>query len=109
MPLQQSALDAQFAPASPQFAFAQRGTPRLSCLQVSIVSQLPEQQSHEALHDMKLSLHTSPFGLHPIGLRQTPIGLGGVMSQVTGMVGPGIGIPAEPQQSLSRVQRSPTT
>jgi hypothetical protein len=80
----------------------------LSCLQVSLVSQLPAQQSHDELHDIVLSLHTSPSGLQPIGLRQTPIVDGEVMTQVTGIPEPP-GRPAEPQQSESWVQRSPTT
>jgi hypothetical protein len=79
-----------------------------SGLQVSIVSQLPAQQSHDALHELVASLHTSPFGLHPIGLRHTPSVLGGVMSHVTGFLG-SPGRPFEPQQSLSLAQRSPTT
>jgi hypothetical protein len=107
-PPQQSALEAQDDPAPTHFAPVQRGTPSRSCLQVSIVSQLPEQQSHEALHDIVASLQTSPLGLQPIGLRHTPTVLGGVMSHVTGFFG-SPGSPAEPQQSESLVQRSPTT
>jgi hypothetical protein len=75
---------------------------------VSIVSQFPLQQSHDALHDIVCSLQTSPSGLHPIGLRQTPTVAADAMSQVTGLPDPP-GNPAEPQQSASRVQRSPTT
>jgi hypothetical protein len=41
---------------------AQRGTPSLSCLQVSIVWQLPAQQSQVELHDIVESLQTAPFG-----------------------------------------------
>jgi hypothetical protein len=48
-------------------------------LQVSLFSQLPEQQSHDALHELVASLHTSPLGLQPIGLRHTPRTLGSVM------------------------------
>jgi hypothetical protein len=73
-----------------------------------LVSQLPAQQSHDELHDIVLSLHTSPSGLQPIGLRQTPTVDGAVMTQVTGIMEPP-GKPAEPQQSESFVQRSPTT
>jgi hypothetical protein len=51
-------------------------------------SQLPAQQSQEALQLIVLSLHTSPSGLQPIGLRQTPTVLGGVIEQVTGMPDP---------------------
>jgi hypothetical protein len=80
----------------------------LSCLHVSIVSQLPLQQSHEALHDIVFSLQTSPSGLQPIGLRQMPIVDSAVMMHVTGFPEPP-GNPAEPQQSASAVQRSPTT
>jgi hypothetical protein len=107
-PLQQLALEAQDWPAPTHAAAAQRGTPTLSCLHVSIVSQLPLQQSHDALHDMVLSLHTSPSGLQPMGLRQTPTVAPGVMLHVTGFVGPP-GRPLDPQQSVSLVQRSPTT
>jgi hypothetical protein len=70
--------------------------------------QLPLQQSHEALHDIDASRQTSPSGLQPIGFWQMPTTLGGVMSQVTGMPDPP-GRPAEPQQSLSCMHRSPTT
>ena len=80
----------------------------MSCLHVSIVSQLPLQQSHEELHDIVFSLQTSPSGLQPIGLRQTPSVDGAVMTHVTGVPEPP-GNPAEPQQSVSVVQRSPTT
>jgi hypothetical protein len=106
-PLQQLALDAHEPPGITQLAPAQRGTPTLSGLQVSWVSQLPLQQSHEALHDIVLSLQTSPSGLQPWGLRQVPTVAGGVMVQVTGVPDPP-GRPAEPQQSLSWVHRSPT-
>jgi hypothetical protein len=54
------------------------------------------------------SLHTSPSGLQPIGLRQTPTVAGDVMTHVTGLPDPP-GRPADPQQSLSCVHRSPTT
>jgi hypothetical protein len=106
--LQQLALDAHAPPAATHCAGAHRGTPTLSCLQVSSVSQLPLQQSQDELHDIVLSLHTSPSGLHPIGLRQTPTVEGAVMTQVTGMPEPP-GRPAEPQHSASVVHRSPTT
>ena len=66
---------------------------------MSCVSQLPEQQSHDELQDIVLSLQTSPLGLHPVGLRHTP----SVPPDRT----------HEPacvsQQSLSLVHRSPTT
>jgi hypothetical protein len=107
-PSQQSALEAHDAPASTHMAPAHRGTPSLSCLHVSIVSQLPAQQSHEALHELVASLHTSPLGLHPMGFRQTPMVSGGVMSHVTGFFG-SPGIPTEPQQSVSFLHKSPTT
>lgn len=106
-PPQQFALDAHAPPAATHWAPAQRGTPTLSCLQVSCVSQLPLQQSQDALQDIVFSLQTSPSGLQPIGLRHTPTLLGAVMTQVTGLCDPP-GRPAEPQQSLSCVQRSPT-
>jgi hypothetical protein len=107
--LQQLALDAHDPPGCTQVGPAQRGTPTLSCLQVSWVafSQTPLQQSHEALHDIVLSLQTSPSGLQPMGLRQVPMVAGGVMVQVTGEPDPP-GSPADPQQSLSLVHRSPT-
>jgi hypothetical protein len=75
---------------------------------VSSVSQLPLQQSHDELQDTTASLHTSPSGLHPLGLRQTPTVAGAVMTHVTGMPDPP-GRPAEPQQSPSFVHKSPTT
>jgi hypothetical protein len=108
IPLQQFALEAHDPPTLTHWAPAHRGTPMLSCLQVSWVSQLPAQQSHDELHDIVLSLHTSPSGLHPIGRRQTPMVDGAVMTQVTAFPDPP-GRPAEPQQSESFVQRSPTT
>lgn len=86
----------------------QRGTPTLSGLHVSRFSQLPAQQSHEALHDVVASLQTSPFGLQPTGLRQTPTVFGAVIEHVTGIPLPP-GRPADPQQSPSVRQRSPTT
>jgi hypothetical protein len=106
-PPQQLALDAHAWPA-PTHVPAHLGTPTLSCLQVSSVSQLPEQQSQDELQDIVCSLHTSPSGLHPIGNRQTPTVAGAVMTHVTGLPDPP-GKPAEPQQSLSAVHRSPTT
>ena len=108
MPLQQFALEAHEPPGLTHWAAAQRGTPMLSCLQVSFVSQLPLQQSHEELQDIVLSLHTSPSGLQPLGLRQTPRGDDPLFTQVTAIPEPP-GSPAEPQQSPSAVQRSPTT
>jgi hypothetical protein len=75
---------------------------------VSWVSQLPLQQSHDELQLIVASLHTSPSGLQPCGLRHTPTVLGGVTTQVTGFPEPP-GSPFEPQQSPSFVQRSPTT
>jgi hypothetical protein len=106
-PLQQSALDAHEAPAPTHCRFAQRGTPTLSCLHVSSVSQLPAQQSHDELHDMFESLHTSPFGLQPMGSRQIPTGPPPLMSHVTGLFEPPV-MPEAPQQSMSAVQMSPT-
>jgi hypothetical protein len=79
--LQQLALDAHPPPAGTQVAGAHRGTPTLSCRQVSIVSQLPAQQSHEALQLIVLSLQTFPSGWQPIGLRHTPTVLGAVIAQ----------------------------
>jgi hypothetical protein len=106
-PLQQSALDAQELPAPTHCGPVQRGTPTLSCLQVSCVSQLPAQQSHDELQDIVFSLHTSPLGLQPIGSRQTPKGPPALMSHVTGLPDPP-GSPVAPQQSVSAVHRSPT-
>jgi hypothetical protein len=76
-------------------------------LQVSSFSQLPAQQSHDELQDIVASLHTSPLGLHPIGLRQMPIGPPPLRSHVTGLFEPP-GRPLDPQQSPSTVHRSPT-
>jgi hypothetical protein len=105
--LQQLALEAHEPPGCTQVSPAQRGTPTLSGRQVFSFSQLPEQQSHEALHDIVASLQMSPSGLHPLGLRHVPTVAGGVMVQVTGLPEPP-GRPAEPQQSPSLVHRSPT-
>jgi hypothetical protein len=69
--------------------------------------QLPEQQSHVSLHCIWLSLQTSPFGLQPIGSRQTPTVAGAVITQVTGLPEPPAR-PFAPQQSPSCVHRSPT-
>jgi hypothetical protein len=69
--------------------------------------QLPLQQLHVALHDIPASRQTSPSGLQPMGLRQTPTVLGGVRLQVTGEPDPP-GSPSDPQQSWSVVHRSPT-
>jgi hypothetical protein len=66
---------------------------------VSIVSQLPAQQSHDELQLLVESLHTSPFGLHPIGLRHTPR-LPPEMTQEPAWVS---------QQSESFMHTSPTT
>jgi hypothetical protein len=108
MPLQQFALEAHAPPGSTHWAAAQRGTPMLSCLQVSYFMQLPAQQSHDALQDIVWVLHTSPSGLQLFGLRQTPSGDVPVLTHVTGFPEPPV-TPAEPQQSPSAVQRSPTT
>jgi hypothetical protein len=91
-----------------QVAGEHRGTPTLSWWQVSLVSQLPAQQSHDELQDIVASLHTSPSGLQPIGKRQIPTVSGAVMTQVTGLPEPP-GSPEDPQQSLSDLHRSPTT
>jgi hypothetical protein len=99
-PLQQSALETHACPAPTHAAPVQRGTPTLSSLQVSCVSQLPLQQSHDELQLIVASLQTSPFGLHPFGLRQFPRMPGGVMLQAP---------TALSQQSLSFRQTSPTT
>jgi hypothetical protein len=105
--LQQLALDAHDPPGCTQVAAAQRGTPRLSGRQVSLW-QTPLQQSHEALQDMVSSRQISPSGLHPWGLRHTPRRKGGEIWQVTGVIG-SPGSPADPQQSWSVAQMSPTT
>jgi hypothetical protein len=105
--LQQLALDAHDPPGCTQVPAAQRGTPRLSCRQVSWW-QFPLQQSHAALHSMLPSRQTSPSGLQPWGFRQTPRRKGGVVWQVTGVIG-SPGSPADPQQSWSVRQMSPTT
>jgi len=107
-PLQQFALDAHDPPGWTHVRPAQRGTPRESGRQVSSFSQLPLQQSHDALHDIVDSLQTSPSGLQPCGFLHTPTVAPAAFTQVTGWVGPP-GRPDEPQQSLSCVQTSPTT
>jgi hypothetical protein len=106
-PLQQSALDAHAPPGSTHWLPVHRGTPMLSCLHVSIVSQLPAQQSQDELQDIDWSLQTSPFGLHPMGSRQMPTGPPPLKSHVTGLPDPP-GSPVAPQQSPSVRQRSPT-
>jgi hypothetical protein len=108
-PLQQSALEAHEPPGLTHCDSLQRGTPRLSCLQVSSFSQLPLQQSHDALHEVVASLQTAPFGLQPVGFWQTPTVLGGTIPQVDGPPWGMFGLPTDPQQSVSFVQRSPTT
>ncbi len=80
----------------------------MSCRHVSCVSQLPLQQSHEALQLIVCNLHTSPFGLQPVGLRHTPRGPPPEKSHVT-FPAPGPGNPADPQQSKSCAHTSPTT
>jgi hypothetical protein len=107
-PEQQSALVEQPCPAATHEAPVHRGTPTLSGLQVSCVSQLPLQQSHDALQLMVLSLQTSPLGLQPTGLRQTPSAAPAGLLHVT-LPDPGPGNAAEPQQSASLEQVSPTT
>lgn len=101
-PLQQSALEAQAAPAPTQVAPVHRGTPTLSCRQVipPFWLQLPAQQSHEALHEVVESLQTSPLGLQPLGLLQIPSVAPAALAQEPG---------AAPQQSPSPRQVSPTT
>jgi hypothetical protein len=109
-PLQQSALVEQPLPAFTHWASAQRGTPSLSVLHVSMVSQLPEQQSHVALQLMVASLHTAPLGSQlRIERLHTPTVAGGVIEQPTylPLFPPAPGYPSAPQQSLSCVQRSP--
>jgi hypothetical protein len=106
-PPQQSALDAHALPEPTQAALVHRGTPTLSVLHVSCVSQLPEQQSHDALHDIVDSLQMSPFGLHPCGLRHTPTLLPAAIEQTTGLPEPP-GSPAAPQQSELLAHTSPT-
>jgi hypothetical protein len=74
---------------------------------VSCVSQLPLQQSHDLLHDIVASLQMSPFGLHPDGFWQMPTPPS-VALHVTGPPVGMRGLPADPQQSPSFAQRSPT-
>jgi len=106
-PLQQSAADAHACPAPTHATPVHRGMPTLSVLHVSMVLQLPAQQSHEALHDCVASLHTSPFGLHPCGLRHVPSVAPADLTHVTGVPEPP-GKPADPQQSVSWLHTSPT-
>jgi hypothetical protein len=107
-PLQQSALVEHPDPAARQEAPVHRGTPTLSGRQVSCVSQLPEQQSHDALQLIVFSLQTSPFGLQLVGFRHTPSVPPAEKLHVT-LPDPGPGNAAEPQQSESLEQTSPTT
>jgi len=107
-PPQQFALVAQEPPGWTHVMPVQRGTPSESGWQVSSFSQLPLQQSHDALHDMVDSLQTSPSGLQPCGFLHTPTVDPAAFTQVTGVPEPP-GRPAEPQQSLSCVHTSPTT
>jgi hypothetical protein len=85
--LQQLALVAQEPPAGTHATAAQRGTPSVSGLQVSWVSQLPAQQSHDALQLIVCSLQTSPSGLQLCGFLHTPTVFGAVMLHVTGFWG----------------------
>jgi hypothetical protein len=109
LPPQQSALDAHPEPAVTHCAYVQRGTPTLSCWHVSRFwpSQTPLQQSHDELHDMLASLQTSPLGLHPCGFSQMPTPPS-VAVHVTGPLVGWLGIVADPQQSESLRQTSPT-
>jgi hypothetical protein len=107
-PLQQLALEAHAPPGGTHCRPAQRGTPTESGLQVSSVVHDPLQQSQAALQDTVAGLQISPSGLQPCGLRQVPTALGGPLTQMTGAPA-SPGSPAEPQQSLSFVQMSPTT
>jgi hypothetical protein len=107
-PLQQSALVEHAWPAATHDAPVHRGTPTLSGLQVSCVSQLPLQQSQDALQLIVFSLQTSPLGLQPVGFRQTPSKPPAEKLHVM-LPDPGPGNAAEPQQSPSFVQTSPTT
>jgi hypothetical protein len=76
--LQQSALETHASPAFTHAESVQRGTPTLSSLHVSLW-HTPLQQSHDARHCTVPRRQTSPFGLHALGLRQTPRVFGGVM------------------------------
>jgi len=70
--LQQLALDAHAPPGMTHVPGEQRGTPRLSWWQVSWFSQLPAQQSQEALHDIVASLQMSPSGFRLQGDERWP-------------------------------------
>ncbi len=70
-PLQQSALVAHALPlvpipASGSHPLAQRGTPRLSGLHAVLELPRPAQQSWLALHEVVMSLQTSPLGVQPM-------------------------------------------
>jgi hypothetical protein len=106
--LQQFALDAHAPPGATHVKPEQRGVPVPSRWHVSTLLHWPLQQSHETLHDIVASLQRSPSGLHPCGLRHTPTVAPVGIAQVTGVPEPP-GSPADPQQSVSRVQTSPTT
>jgi hypothetical protein len=90
LPLQQSALDEHVDPAARHAAPVHRGMPRLSCLQVSSVLQLPVQQLQSLLQLIVASLQTPPLGMQafpasepPVGLRQMPTVRGALMTHVT--------------------------
>jgi len=91
-----------------QLVAAQRAIPPSSGRHVVTFSQLPLQQSHDALQLDDASLHSSPSGLHPTGVLQKPVVAGGVIRHVT-VVPLSPGRPVLPQQSLSCVHESPAT
>jgi hypothetical protein len=112
--LQQSALDAHAPPEATHTGLAHRGIPRLSCLHVSCVSQLPAQQLQSLAQLALESLQTSPLGMQalpasepPVGLRQMPTLAPALMTHVT-KPAPGVPLPAPPQHSALDVQRSPS-
>jgi hypothetical protein len=104
---QQSALETHVTPGPVHCTPVQRGTPTLSGLQTSWVSQLPEQQSQGCEQAIVLSLQTWPFGWQAwptsawfIDCVQRPSVAPAALEQAPTW---------EPQQSESCVQRSPVT
>jgi len=103
---QQSALVAQSIPSklvgSVQSisAIKQRGMPRLSCLHVSNIRTLPEQQFALALHEMLCNRQMPPAGVQDWPASHRPIGFPFTFEHVTFAEAPS-GCVADPQQSLS--------
>lgn len=106
---QQSALDVQAWPApTHEGPSVHRGTPTVSNRHVSYLLQLPEQQSHDALHEITdPRVHTSPLGMQACPASFWKPGFWQIPSLAPGAI---VHWPVwSPQQSLSFEQMSPTT